>query len=355
MQIAQHISFLRHDLRPAVLTGQCVRGFMAAMVLLLAVNSNAQDPVFSQFYLSPLQLNPGLAGLTEDPRFSANYRNQFPGFNNAYRTYALSYDQYFPSINSGAGFWILSDDAGDGILKTIKAAGIFSYRARLNKDLFLKMGTEIGIVQSTLNWDLLRFGDQIDDYLGTISPGGSPFPTEEIAPEKNSSVYPDLGLGFVVYGGTLYSGVSIRHLNQPKPEFLGINPSLSGGIPMRWTVHAGGSWPVLSSLFNSRTAMTLSPSIIFVRQGPFQQLNGGLTFDAGPVSFGGFYRIASGKSEAIIGSIGLRTNQLKLGYSFDFTISGFPGSGGTHEIGLVFVVDTGRKESKYSDCLMLFR
>jgi hypothetical protein len=87
-------------------------------------------------------------------------------------------------------------------MKTIKAAGIFSYRLRLNDDLFLKMGTEIGVVQSTLNWDQLRFGDQIDDYLGTISPGGTPFPTEEIAPEKNSIVYPDLGLGFVIYGGT---------------------------------------------------------------------------------------------------------------------------------------------------------
>jgi len=71
---------------------------------------NAQDPVFSQFYLSPLQLNPGLSGLTEDPRFSANYRNQYPGFNNAYRTYALSYDQFFPSIKGGLGFWLLSDD-----------------------------------------------------------------------------------------------------------------------------------------------------------------------------------------------------------------------------------------------------
>ena len=94
--------------------------------LFFGFNAKAQDPVFSQFYLSPLQLNPGLTGLTEDPRFSANYRNQFPGFNNAYRTYALSYDQYFPYANIGAGFWLLSDDAGDGLLKTIKAAGIFS-------------------------------------------------------------------------------------------------------------------------------------------------------------------------------------------------------------------------------------
>lgn len=318
-------------------------------------DGKAQDPVFSQFYLSPLQLNPGLTGLTEDPRFSANYRNQFPGFNNAYRTYALSYDQYFPSANIGAGFWLLSDDAGDGLLKTIKAAGIFSYRVQLNDNLFAKMGAEIGVVQSTLNWDKLRFGDQIDDYLGTTSPGGIPFPTEETAPEKNSVVYPDLGLGMVVYGKTLYTGISVRHLNRPDPDFLSENSSLSPRLPMRWTIHGGASWPIFKRAFNSNVDMALSPNLIFVQQGPFQQINGGITLDAGPVSFGTYYRISSGKSEAIIGSIGLRTNQLRIGYSFDYTISGFPLSSGTHEIGLVYTLDDGDRESRYNDCLRLFR
>jgi type IX secretion system PorP/SprF family membrane protein len=328
------------------------------MVWILALYSqgiSAQDPIFSQFYLSPLQLNPGLAGLTEDPRFSANYRNQFPGFNNAYKTYAVSYDQYFPGINGGVGFWLLSDDAGDGILKTIKAAGIFSYRLRLNDDLFLRMGTEIGIVQSTLNWNSLRFGDQIDDYLGTISPGGSPFPTEEIAPEKNTILYPDLGLGLMLYGQTVYGGIAIRHLNQPKTDFLDINSGLTPGLPMRWTFHAGGTWPVFSGLFNSRNKVFIGPSVIFVQQGPFQQINGGVTFEIGPLTLGGYYRVSSGQSESLIGSIGLKTKQLKIGYSYDATISGFPSSGGTHEIGFVFVLDNGQKESRYNDCLRLFR
>ncbi len=314
-----------------------------------------QDPVFSQYYLSPLQLNPGLAGLTDHPRFSANYRNQFPGFNNAYRTYAVSYDQYFPTINGGAGFWLLSDDAGDGILKTTKAAGIFSLRLRLNEDFFAKMGIEAGVVQSTLNWNRLRFGDQIDDYQGTVSPGGIPFPTEEIAPEKNSVFYPDLGLGMLVYGTTFYGGVAIRHLNRPDPDFLGANSNLSPRIPMRWTFHGGASWRVFKRTFSSADNVTLSPSVMLVHQGPFQQLNAGMTFDAGLVSFGGYYRISSGQSEAIIGSIGLRTKQLRVGYSFDLTISGFPDSGGTHEIGLVYVLGTSIRESRYNDCLRLFR
>ncbi len=315
----------------------------------------AQDPVFSQFYLSPLQLNPGLTGLTEDPRFSANYRNQYPGFNNAYRTYALSYDQFFPSIKGGLGFWILSDDAGEGILKTIKAAGIFSYKTEITRKIFAKMGIEAGVVQSTLNWNQLIFGDQIDDYAGTISPGGIPFPTEETAPERNKVIYPDLGIGMIIYGGTLYSGLSVRHINRPDPDFLSINSSLSPRIPMRWTLHGGGSWPIFNHFFHQNLDMAFSPSIVLIKQGPFSQINGGATIDAEILSIGIHYRVSSGKSEAIIGSIGFRTNNLKIGYSFDYTVSGFPLSGGTHEIGIVYLLEDGDTESRYNDCLNIFR
>lgn len=325
------------------------------ILLMLSYPASAQDPVFSQFYLSPLQLNPGLAGLTEDPRISANYRNQYPGFNNAYRTYAVSYDQYFPDLNFGLGGWLLSDDAGDGILKTLKAAGIFSYKLEISDEVYAKTGIELGIVQSTLNWNKLVFGDQIDDYVGTISPGGIPFPTEETAPDKNKVIYPDLGIGTVVYGGALYVGISVRHLNRPDPDFLENNSQLSPRIPMRWTAHGGGEWPLFSKFFSRSMDLNFAPSIIAVKQGPFNQINGGITIDAEMLMLGIHYRVSSGKSEALIGSIGFRTNQLRLGYSLDYTINGFPVSGGTHEVGVVFHFDDGDTESRYNDCLNIFR
>jgi type IX secretion system PorP/SprF family membrane protein len=333
-----------------------VRIWLITLVVVLFTGIvQAQDPIISQFYLSPLQLNPGLSGLTDDPRFTANYRNQFPGFNQAYRTYAISYDQFFPDQKIGLGLWLLGDDAGNGILRTHKAAGIFSYRLELDDNLFLKMGAEIGLVQSTLAWDQLRFGDQIDAYSGTVSPGGTPFPTEEIAPEKNSVIYPDIGLGLVIYGGTYYGGLSARHLNTPDPEFLQMNPALSPGIPIRWAFHGGASWPILAELGRNYVPMNLSPAFIIVGQGPFTQFNGGITFEAGQVAVGAHYRNSDGMSESIIGSIGLRTSSLRIGYSYDVTISGFEDVGGSHEIGFVFVLDDGDQESRYNDCLRIFR
>jgi hypothetical protein len=124
---------------------------------------------------------------------------------------------------------------------------------------------------------------------------------------------------------------------------------------MRWTMHGGASWPIFKRIFSHYTDVTLSPSFILVKQGPFTQFNGGITFDADLMTFGFQYRISSGQSEAIIGSIGFRTNTLRLGYSYDATVSGFDGSGGAHEIGLIYILDDGERESRYNDCLQIFR
>ncbi|MEP7168941.1 MAG: type IX secretion system membrane protein PorP/SprF, partial [Bacteroidota bacterium] len=48
----------------------------------------AQDPAFTQFYASPIYLNPAFAGSSRCPRLSLNYRNQWPGFDKTYITYS---------------------------------------------------------------------------------------------------------------------------------------------------------------------------------------------------------------------------------------------------------------------------
>jgi len=59
----------------------------------------AQDIHFSQFYMSPLNLNPAMTGVMNcKTRFVANYRNQWASVlkANAYNTYSASYDQKVP-------------------------------------------------------------------------------------------------------------------------------------------------------------------------------------------------------------------------------------------------------------------
>lgn len=332
-----------------------IKTLLTVIFMVVVGSVLAQNPVFSQFYLAPLQLNPAFTGLNEHVRVAASYRNQYPGFNQAYTTYTLSGDLYFPDRNIGGGLWVLTDNAGDGILKTTKIAGAMSYRIRTSENGFLKLGLEAGLIQSSLNWNKLVFGDQIDDLTGTVSPGGSPFPSEESAPDRNSLLNPDFGIGVMMYGKSLFGGLSVRHLNRPDMNFLDANPGLSPRMPMHWQAHAGATITLLRRGFRGRERMTLNPAILVSKQGPLTQINGGVTLDMEIINFGLSYRHTGQNVEAVIGSIGLKSNQFTLAYSFDYVVSGFPISGGTHEIGLVFVFGDGETESRYNDCLHLFR
>lgn len=58
-----------------------------------------QDIHFSQFYMSPMTLNPALTGVMNcNTRIVGNYRNQWASVlgRNAYNTYSVSYDQKMP-------------------------------------------------------------------------------------------------------------------------------------------------------------------------------------------------------------------------------------------------------------------
>ena len=53
----------------------------------------AQDPNFSQFFASPLTLNPALTGKFDGSvRVAGNYRNQWPTIENAFITKTVSLD-----------------------------------------------------------------------------------------------------------------------------------------------------------------------------------------------------------------------------------------------------------------------
>ena len=64
-----------------------------SLLLSLSLLVNAQDPHFSQFFSSPLTLNPAFTGKFDGTlSVAGNYRNQWPAFNNVYTTSTLSVD-----------------------------------------------------------------------------------------------------------------------------------------------------------------------------------------------------------------------------------------------------------------------
>ncbi len=330
--------------------------FFFCLLCFCVTTLNAQDPIFSQFYAAPLQLNPALAGNTNAPHFTLNYRNQWPSLN-AYVTYAASYDQFITSANSGIGLLLVSDDAGAGLLKTNKVSGIYSYRVQVQKNSFLKIGIEASAVQTRLNWDQLVFFDQLDREFGATSPGGTPYPTEEVRPDDLTKTYFDVSAGLLFYSPIFYGGLSIKHLNRPNEALLGINDNLNGGLPMRFTLH-GGAEITLAEGNKGRPGTFISPNAMFIQQGDFGQINVGAYLNVAYVFGGVWYRHAFGNSDAAIFQLGFNQGMYKIGYSYDMTVSGLAqesgGTGGSHEISISISLEKPYKVD-YNDCLKLFR
>jgi type IX secretion system PorP/SprF family membrane protein len=325
--------------------------------ILLACNSSlqAQDPVYSQFYNSPLQLNPAFAGNTTYPLFHVNSRVQWPNLSNAYTTYSASYDQYFERTNSGLGLNILADDAGNGILKTINIGGIYSYRLRLQEGYNIKIGLEAAYVQTRLDWSKLIFSDQIDPGSGIITSGGTILPSTEVEPNNLNSGYLDISTGFLLYNPLFHIGLGLKHVNNPQNALLEGTQTFIG-VPTRFTLHAG-----MQINFDRGNKVDegsfISPNVLLIKQGGFYQINIGAYTSIRQLLGGVWYRHTFNNSDAIIFSIGAKVDAFKIQYSFDYTVSELSiNSGGTHEIGIKVALESlGPRKSKYNDCLAMFR
>ena len=109
--------------------------------------STAQDPNFSQFFASPLTLNPALTGKFDGVyRVAGNYRNQWPTINNAFVTKTASIDfgilkNNIPEIDQfGVGIMAFTDRAGNGVLNTNFAAVSVAYHKGLDENGYHQIG-----------------------------------------------------------------------------------------------------------------------------------------------------------------------------------------------------------------------
>src|SRR4051812_48452226 len=97
----------------------------------------AQDPSFSQFFSSPLNIDPALTGnIHADWRLISNIRNQWTGPSGPYMTGTISFDTKLlatqvaniPEDNYfGAGGMLMYDYAMNGTLKSTYASANLSY------------------------------------------------------------------------------------------------------------------------------------------------------------------------------------------------------------------------------------
>ena len=308
------------------------KGFLHTIGLVLFCSvCFGQDPTFSQFYANRLYLNPAFAGTAQCPRLTLNYRNQWPGIDNSFITYAASYDQQVDAINGGLGVQLMNDQAGEGVLNTTSAAFMYSYQFRVNRKFSIRSGFQVTAVQKSINIDNLRFGDMIDPRRGFVYQS-----QEQI--KRDNVIYPDFSFGLIGFSKKTYFGIAVHHLTAPDEGFIDV-----AVLERRYTAHFGAKLPVGIR----HQDMSWSPNVIYQLQGQAQEINIGAYLSKGPIVSGIWHRNSANR-DAIITMLGVEMDEFKIGYSFDFTISDLNGqTNGAHEISFSWIFPCRPKVTRF--------
>lgn len=315
-----------------------LRKFSLLLVCLsVGFYANAQDPEFTQFYAAPVYTNPAMAGTatcaderSAGGRMVLNYRNQWPSLPGTFRTFAASFDQHIDGINGGIGLIAMRDIAGDGLLTTTAVSGIYSYQAllggtRSKKKFALRFAIQAGIMQRAIDFNKLRFSDQI------VAKRGFVLPTQENLPNQSVS-YPNFSAGTMFYSSNFYAGLAVHNITEPNQSFFK-NTDDGTTLPRRFTIHAGLVVPLRKVKKNAEPDMTISPNILIMTQQKFFQTNIGFYLNKGPFVAGLWFRQTAPNSDALIALVGFRYEKFKFGYSYDITVSSARSAApGSHEI-----------------------
>lgn len=319
----------------------------------------AQDPNFSQFFTSPLTLNPALTGKFDGIlRVAGNYRNQWPTIDNAFVTKTVSVDfgilkNRLAEIDQfGIGFLGVTDRAGDGILVTNYAGLSIAYHKGLdeNGNHQIGAGFQGTYVGKRLDVSKVHFEDQ-------LTPLGFTGITNELFTSQQINVnYVDINAGIFYNGSTngynnFYFGASMYHINRPKESFQGGEFLLSP----RTTLQGGGKIPI-----GSYNSLNISSQYSFQAKSKSLMVGGAFEYnvnnnDESPVNvyLGAWTRISSATNDAIIPYVGLEYNSIRIGYSYDINVSELKtasNSVGGNEISLIFIKKPGDPNAKKLNC-----
>lgn len=317
-----------------------------AAVLLATTQVQAQDIHQTQYFSSPLTLNPALTGLVRgDLRLSANYRQQWGSVTaHPYTTGIVSFDMATAKgkLNNGdaIGVGLLGsyDKAGVGSLQNINVGLSVAYHKALGteKQHTISLGVQGVLVQKSVDFNALKFEDQFDPATGTTIQA-----TGEVFPNKDLN-YPDFNVGLMYSGrvsqhATAYAGASMYHITQPTETFLNSNFN----IHRRTTAYLGGSFDLnenmvlyASALYQSQASATE----VLVGAAAGFVLNPGhdKEYQQNTVLYlGGWYRYGDG----VCPYVGLEWTKMTLGISYDVNTSSFTpatNGNGAYEISLIF-------------------
>lgn len=318
------------------------------LLTIVFASSNAQDPHFSQFFASPLTLNPAYTGKFDGLwRVAANHRAQWPSIPNAYITSSASVDlpilkKYIPAGDvMGLGVSGLTDASANSILKLNYGSVALSYHKTLDENSYNTIGVGFQGTYSSMTLDISRltFEDELVQNgfaQGTSAEYGGSNP---LTGRLNNGNYFEGNAGILFSGSTngennYYLGASMYHITRPQVSFK----DKSWYLTNRFTMHGGGSFPINESI-------GVNFSIIYQEQNKASEtvIGGAVSINVNgeklnPTNlyFGSWMRLG----DAAIPYLGLEFSNIRIGASYDVNISSLKAgtaSRGGSEFSLIYI------------------
>ena len=309
--------------------------FIYTLFILLSGSSlQAQDKHFTQFYASPLTLNPALTGAFEGSyRIGTIYRDQWRQvLDNPIKTFSLSADLRFkaPGKNNkqdaiGLGLMFFNDKVSVIDFSTTQIAISFAYHKSLgaNNRQFLTLGAQLGLTQRNVNYESLQFHDEFDGITGYTGT------TLEDLPSNNFAFADyNVGLNYTTQfgrSGRLFVGTALHHFLKPTISFYGsgkegdklyskLNAQLAASIPLE-----------------RDNRVSLLPRLLVAVQGPHMEINAGANirtalgrYGSSALHLGTWVRPVRNNDgigvDAIVALLGFEVNSVLVGASYDLNL-----------------------------------
>jgi type IX secretion system PorP/SprF family membrane protein len=314
--------------------------FVIIIILGVFGYTSGQDIHFSNYYASPLSLNPANTGnYSGNWRVMGTYRQQGDNMVNSYTTSTLAYDRpvYILNEKASAGLIYIYDNSADNTLLVNKIYLSAGYFQRISHNSYLHIGLQAGFVHKSFNLNNLTLPDQFDITTGYFNPQIS---TQEYF-EKQSLSYIDLNWGLIWSRKTTNInteiGIAMFHYNVPEETFFNEHEKLNP----RYQLHGIIKKSFLDNFYFKPKALYTIHSksnefIVGSDVGMLLKENEILKdFHIGVHYRGGYQR----NSDALIFVTGFIYKDFDIGFAYDLGISGqkiTKYTGNAFEVSLVF-------------------
>ncbi len=305
--------------------------------IFFVLQAQAQDPIFTQYYLVPETLNPAFTGIANTWNAGAIHRRQWPDGNRKIDT-QFAYLNTIVRDEIGVGITVVNHNEVFTNLNYFNFNAAVSYRVNINYDWRLRFGLEAGYGRKDFRFNNLLLEDQININTGQINP-------ETMDPEAsnyNDKInFFDMAAGFEFDQENAWIGVSVKHLNRPNIAF-----KENANLPLDLFLSLHGGYYI--DLGNSPTSLLAEGSSLlltgnYMRQGQYNRLDLGTILDFSYFSAGVIVATnPEGKSEnshlftSVNPVFSFKSGEFTFGYSYDWNISKLGRTQGVHELTLLW-------------------